>query len=126
MDPEFERAATEGDVAALEARVEAGADVNAKDRYGQSALMLAAHRGHLKAVATLLRLGANPDLTAKFGLSALMLAIMGGHEAVARALAQGGADQGLRGTGAPGFAGKTARDLAREHGMTALAEELEP
>jgi ankyrin repeat protein len=126
MDSEFERAATAGDAAALELRLEAGADVNAKDRYGQSALMLAAHRGHLEAVATLLRHGANPDVTAKYGLSALMLAIVGGHEAVARSLAQGGADRALRGTGAPGFAGKTARDLAREHGMTALAEELEP
>lgn len=126
MDPEFERAATAGDAAALKARLEAGADVNAKDRYGQSALMLAAHRGHLEAVATLLRQGANPDMTAKYGLSALMLAIVGGHEAVARALAQGGADRALRGTGAPGFTGKTAQDLARERGMAALAGELEP
>jgi ankyrin repeat protein len=126
MDPEFERAATAGDAAALEAHLEAGADVNAKDRYGQSALMLAAHRGHLDSVRVLLRHGASLDVTAKYGLSALMLAIVGGHEAVARALAQGGADRALRGTGAPGFAGKTARDLAQERGMTALAEELEP
>jgi ankyrin repeat protein len=126
MDPEFERAAVAGDAAALEARLKAGADANAKDRHGQSALMLAAHRGHLDPVRLLLRHGASLDVTAKYGLSALMLAIVAGHEAVARALAQGGADRTLRGTGAPGFAGKTARDLARELGMTALAEELEP
>lgn len=125
MDPEFERAAIAGDAAALETRLKAGADVNARDRYGQSALMLAAHRGHLDFVQVLLRHGASLDVTAKYGLSALMLAIVGGHEAVARALAQAGADRALRGTGAPGFAGKTARDLAQERGMSALAEKLE-
>lgn len=125
MDPEFERAAIAGDAAALEARLKAGADANSKDRYGQTALMLAAHRGHLEAVQVLLRHGADLNVTAKYGLSALMLAIVGGHEAVARALAQAGADRALRGTGAPGFAGKTARDLAQERGMSALAEKLE-
>jgi DNA-binding phage protein len=55
-----------------------------------------------------------------------MLAIVGGHEAVARELARAGADRTLRGSGAPGFAGKTAQDLARERGMAALAEELAP
>ena len=125
MDAEFERAAVTGDVPALERRLTAGADVNAKDRYGQTALMLAAHRGHLDVVQALLRHGANPDATAKYGLSALMLAIVAGYEAVARALARAGADPALRGTGAPGFAGKTAHDLAQERGMTALGEELE-
>ncbi|MGH9861256.1 MAG: ankyrin repeat domain-containing protein, partial [Candidatus Acidiferrales bacterium] len=72
MRPEFERAATAGDVPALEAQLAAGADVNAKDRYGQTALMLAAHRGHLVAVEALLRHRGNPDVTAKYGLSALM------------------------------------------------------
>ncbi len=48
MDPEFERVATAGDAAALKARLEAGSDVNAKDRYGQSALMLAALAGELE------------------------------------------------------------------------------
>jgi ankyrin repeat protein len=124
--PELERAAISGDVPALEAQLGAGADVDAKDRFGQTALMLAAHHGRLDAVKALLRHEANPDVTAKYGLSALMLAIVGGHEAVARTLAQAGADLALRGTGAPGFAGKTAQDLARARGMTALCEVLKP
>lgn len=126
VQPEVERAAVSGDAPALEALLAAGADVNAKDRFGQTALMLAAHHGQLEAAATLLRHSANPDLTAKFGLSALMLAIVAGHESVARELARAGADRTLRGTGAPGFAGKTARDLAQERGMMALYGELEP
>jgi ankyrin repeat protein len=124
--PELERAAISGDVPALEAQLAAGADVDAKDRFGQTALMLAAHHGRLDAVKALLRHEANPDVTAKHGLSALMLAIVAGHESVAREFALAGADLALRGTGAPGFTGKSAQDLAREHGMAALAEELAP
>lgn len=124
MRPELERAAISGDVPALEAQLGAGADVAAKDRFGQTALMLAAHRGRLEAVQALLRHGADLNVTAKYGLSALMLAIVGGHESIARELARAGADLTLRGTGAPGFAGKTAHDLAQARGMTALCEIL--
>ena len=76
MRPELERAAISGDMPALEAQLAAGADVDAKDRFGQTALMLAAHHGSLDAVKALLRHEANPDVTAKYGLSALMLAIV--------------------------------------------------
>lgn len=120
----FGRAAKAGDVLALEDLLQAGADIDARDRYGQSALMLAARSGHLVAVEALLRHGANLNFTAKFGLSALMLAIIAGHEEIARALVRAGADLELRGTGAPGFWNKTAYDLAAERGMTALCAEI--
>jgi hypothetical protein len=55
-----------------------------------------------------------------------MLAIGAGHEDVARVLADAGADLSLRGTGAPGFAGKTASDLAVECGMWELSVALKP
>lgn len=122
--PEFESAATSGDVLALETQLTAGADVDAKDRYGQTALMLAAHRGHLVAVEALLRHGANLNVTAKYGLSALMLAIVSEHEAVAQALVRAGADLELRGSGAPGFWNKSAYDLAEERRMTSLCAEI--
>ena len=86
--------------------------------------MLAAVAGHLEAVEVLLAAGANTDVTAKFGLSAAMLAVVNRHQSVARALAAAGADLSLRGSGAPGFAGKTAADLARDHGLADLAEQL--
>jgi hypothetical protein len=69
---------------------------------------------------------ANLNATAKFGLSALMLAVVAGHTEIARRLARAGCDLSLRGTGAPGFANKTARDLAAERGMRQLSAELEP
>jgi len=43
---------------------------------------------------------------------------------VARALADAGADLRLEGSGAPGFAGKTAAQLAGERGLEALARHL--
>ena len=52
--------------------------------------------------------------------------VVAGHVEVARILAKAGADLSLRGTGAPGFAGKTAYDLAVERGMVELATELKP
>ena len=55
-----------------------------------------------------------------------MLAVIASHKEVAQVLARAGADLALRGTGAPGFAGKTAADLAAARGWTHLAIELAP
>lgn len=126
MKPEWEEAAGRGDAASLSRLLAEGADVDALDRYGQSALMLAATRGHLEAVRVLIRAGAGLDRTAKFGLSALMLAVINHHESVARELAAAGADLGLIGTGAPGFSGKTAARLAIDRGLHVLAADLAP
>jgi len=120
----WEQAARRGDVASLTEQIAAGADVDALDRFGQSALMLAAQRGHLDAVSRLIEAGAELDRTAKYGLSALMLAVVNEHEAVASALAAAGAELATRGRGAPGFADKTAAQLARERGLHDLAREL--
>jgi uncharacterized protein len=124
MTREWEQAARQGDASALRAQLESGTNVDALDRFGQSAIMLAAVRGHLEAVEALIAAGANLDITAKFGLSAIMLAAVNGHAAVARRLATAGADLRIRGRGAPGFLGRTAADLALDRGLTELAEEL--
>ena len=124
MKPEWERAAKQGEESSLRSQIATGADVDARDRFGQSALMLAALGGHLAAVQLLIAAGANLNITAKFGLSALMLAVVNGHQAVARVLASAGADLALTGSGAAGFAGKTAADLALDRGFQELAAEL--
>ena len=103
-----------------------GTDANAKVRYGQTALMLAAHAGYVEAARELIAHGADLNVTAKYGLSALMLAIVAGHAEVARMLAEAGADLTLRGSGAPGFAGKTAHDLALARGWNEMAVILKP
>ena len=58
------------------------------------------------------------------GLSALMPAVIAGHAAIAEKLLRAGANRMLRGTGAPGFAGKTAYDLAVAREMRELYDEL--
>ena len=97
--------------------IEAGEDIDAKDRHDQTALMVAARDGHSEVVGMLLRHGAALDHTAKYHLTALMLAVINGRTEIVRALVDAGADRSARGTGAPGFHEKTALDLAtgREH-----------
>jgi ankyrin repeat protein len=121
---EWEQAARRGNADALHSQIEAGTTVDALDRFGQSAVMLAAVGGHLEAVQVLIGAGADLDVTAKFGLSATMLAVVNGHTSVARTLAAAGADLSITGSGAPGFAGKTAAALARDRGLEELAAEL--
>jgi uncharacterized protein len=78
--------------------------------------MLAAAAGNGDVVDWLTGHGAALDHTAKFGLSALMLAVVRGHTGIVRKLAAAGSSLELCGTGAPGFAGKTALDLATARG----------
>lgn len=126
MDADWQDAVKRGDLPFVLDLLRRGADVDARDRYGQTALMLAAHAGHREVVEALIGQQANLNVTAKFGLSALMLAVVAGHAEVAGLLARAGADLSLRGTGAPGFAGKTAHDLALARGMLELSAELKP
>jgi ankyrin repeat protein len=126
MDAAWEDAISRGDGQSVLDLLGRGTDVNARDSYGQTGLMLAAHHGHREIVDILITHQADLNVTAKFGLSALMLAIVAGHPEVARVIANAGADLSLAGTGAPGFTGKTAYDLAVARGMLELAQELNP
>ena len=125
MRSDWERAARVGDLAVLIELASSGVDVDARDRYGQTALMLAARGGHPDAVRWLAAHGADLNHSAKFGLTALMLAVVFGHGEAARALIEAGAALEPRGTGAPGFSGKTALDLARGRGDAELAAIIE-
>ena len=126
MDVCWEEAVRRGDVDVMRDLLSRGIDPNARDPHGQTGLMLAAHAGHLAAVQLLVDHRVDLNVTAKFGLSAVMLAVTAGHKEIARVLARAGADLRLRGTGAPGFAGKTAADLAGARGWNDLAIELAP
>jgi ankyrin repeat protein len=126
MDVCWEEAVRRGDADVMRDLLSRGIDPNARDPHGQTGLMLAAHAGHLAAVQLLVDHRVDLNVTAKFGLSAVMLAVIAGHKEIARVLARAGADLRLRGTGAPGFAGKTAADLAGARGWNDLAIELAP
>ena len=126
MDVCWEDAVRRGNADILRDLLSRGIDPNARDRHGQTGLMLAAHAGHLAAVQLLIDHGVDLNVTAKFGLSAVMLAVIADHKEIAQALARAGADLTLRGTGAPGFAEKTVADLAVARGWNDLAIELAP
>ena len=126
MDVCWEDAVRRGDTEIVRDLLARGVDPNSRDRHGQTGVMLAAHGGHLATVHLLIEHGADLNITAKYGLSAVMLAVVAGHEEIALALARAGADLTLRGTGAPGFADKTAADLATARGWSHLAAALSP
>jgi hypothetical protein len=122
MQSNWREAAISGNVAILDRLLDEGIDINCRDRYGQTALMLASVQGRDDAVRFLLDRAADPDVTAKYSLSALMLAIINRHWEIARMLVEAGADTSITGTGAPGFTGKIAYDLAVEGYHFELAE----
>jgi ankyrin repeat protein len=123
MTKEWRTATDGGDLDAIARLLDEGADVDARDEHGQTALMNAARDGREAVVRLLVERGAALDVSAKYGLTALMLAVLRSRVAVVRILAEAGADPLPRGTGAPGFAGKTALDLAaglQSEEMTAI------
>jgi len=124
MDQDWEDAIRDGDPGRVRRWLDSGAAIDAPDRHGQTALMVAARHGRREIVDLLIARGARLDVTAKFGLSALMLAVINRHAPVAEALLKAGADVTIRGTGAPGFHGRTAADLADESGQPEVARRI--
>jgi ankyrin repeat protein len=112
VTPEWTDGIDRSDVDALRRLLDAGADVNARDRHNQTGLLIAAQHGRPSVVRLLVERGANLNVTAKYSLTATMLAVINGHDDIVRMLVNAGADMTLQGSGAPGFAGKTALDLA--------------
>jgi len=80
-----------GDLGQLDELVSQGADVNAGDRTGVTALMRAAYHGQLPMVRALIEHGADPNAKDRSGLTALMMAEHGGHDEIVEALESFGA-----------------------------------
>ncbi|CAK9044719.1 Ankyrin repeat domain-containing protein 50 [Durusdinium trenchii] len=81
------RAAAElGDARRLSCLLDAGADVDAANEYGQSPLFLAAVEGHLDAVEVLLRWGADASQPCHGKATAYEAALARGHKAVCQRL----------------------------------------
>lgn len=72
-------AAAKGDTEKLELLLERGADIDARDKYGVTALMLASANGYTATTEFLLGKGARINLTADNGMTALMAAERGGR-----------------------------------------------
>ena len=89
LNDQFWEAVRKGDLALVTSLLDQGADVNAKFRYGTTALFKAAERGHLEIVKLLLARGA--DVTVKdtfYGATALNRALDNEHVEVVTAILQ--------------------------------------
>lgn len=95
VDP-LAAAAGEGHPRTARALVEAGAELDALDRRGTTALIAAARRGRPETVRVLLELGAKVDRRDRDGRTALMWAAWMGERGIAERLHAHGADPRLR------------------------------
>ena len=86
INSELMDAARKGDTAVVQELLDAGADVNATDKHGGTALMMAAVNGHTDTVQVLLDAGADINMKHGFGKSAKMLAAEKGHSEVVELL----------------------------------------
>ena len=94
LNDQLFEAVRKGDAAAVTAALDKGADVNAKFRYGATALFKAAERGHADVVKILLDRGA--DVTVKdtfYNATAMTWALDGKHVAVVKLLLQKSAEE---------------------------------
>ncbi len=102
------RAAKAGNLKGLEAALAAGADVNARDDKGWTALMYVVDKGYVLLVEPLLTAKADPDVRAPDGATALFMAAAHGHSEIIPPLMKAGADPSIKGP-----KGKTATELAQ-------------
>jgi hypothetical protein len=75
-DGDFIKLCESGSLAEIQAAIKNGADANAKDEYGATALMAAAFEGNPEAISALLNNGADVNAKDGFGRTALMWAAM--------------------------------------------------
>ena len=86
LNDQLYEAARKGDVAEVKAVLDKGADVNAKFRYGATALFKAAERGYTEVVKLLIERGADVNVKDTFyGATAMTWALNKEHTGVIRA-----------------------------------------
>jgi ankyrin repeat protein len=113
-------AAMRGDVKAVSAVLDKGADVNMRHEDGWSGLLLAAVNGHSPVAQVLLVKGAKVDAQEKLmGQTALIWAVKGGHTALVKALLKAGAKVNARDK-----YGGTALTRAANSGKAAIVKTL--
>ena len=93
QDQELIDAAEDGDLAMVEALLSAGADVDAKNAAGVTALIYAAYYGHTEVIEVLITAGADVNAKANNGATALMIAEAMGHTDIVEILKAAGAKE---------------------------------
>ncbi|HEX8492252.1 MAG TPA: ankyrin repeat domain-containing protein [Pyrinomonadaceae bacterium] len=93
LNDQLWEAARKGDAAVVKALLDKGADVNAKFRYGATALSYAADKGHFEVVKILLERGADVNVRDTFyNATPLQWATEKSHTAIVKALLDKGAE----------------------------------
>lgn len=94
LNEQLYEAVRKGDAAAVTSLLDRGADVNAKFRYGATALFKAAERGNVEITRVLLERGADPKVKDTFyNATAMTWALDGKHVEVVKLLLQKGAEE---------------------------------
>ncbi|MDE0609528.1 MAG: SUMF1/EgtB/PvdO family nonheme iron enzyme [Anaerolineaceae bacterium] len=116
-------AAQTGDIEVLGAAISTGADVNARDSRGRTALMHSVDKGYPLLVSILLEAQADVNIRAPDGATALFMAAAHGHTEIIELLMEAGADVSIRGP-----QGKTPVEIAvtRYGDVNAAREKGEP
>jgi ankyrin repeat protein len=119
FDKVFFDAVAKNNLQAITILLDSGANPNATNKRGDTALMLAATYGHEEIAQRLLEKSADPNVANKYGLTALMHAARYGHANVAKRLLEKGA-----GPNATNKYGDTALMHAVSYGHTETAQRL--
>lgn len=89
-------AALQGNTEAIDQHIEAGSDLNARDPYGSTPLIIAATFGKTEVARALIEAGADLDMTSNDGATALHASAFLCHAEIVEALLDGGANKHLR------------------------------
>lgn len=108
-----------GDDRKMRFLIDNGADVNEKNGYEQTALLVAVRKGDVDIVQRLIDAGAEVNLADGIGCTPLMYAVQNGDLGLVEMLLQAGATNDAK-----NGAGKTALDLAREKGYEDVADRI--
>jgi Ankyrin repeats (3 copies) len=111
--------ARKGNLSAVQEFIKKSKDVDATDKDGKTALMIAAAAGHRAVVEALLSAGAGLNKTDEPGRTPLMLAAEQGHLEISRLLISAGSDLKLKDQN-----GMTVFTLANSKGQSGLVKEL--
>ena len=120
----FHRLINKGDLIAVLELIASGVDVNLRNLFGWTALMLAAGEGHAPIVSLLLAAGADVKAVNNFGASALAYAALRGEWLTIQVLIEAGAPLNVRPNGVSllEFAGRGDGRIKKQRHFQILQE----
>lgn len=112
-------ASSRGDTASARAAIEQGASPDARDRLGNTPLIIASDSGYQEIVRLLIFSKASVNAVNKYGYTPLLSAVTSGHRHIATLLVKAGAD-----TKIPNVYGSTAEDHMMARGFFTVGEYI--